>query len=167
MDSFDFKCMEICCTPPKIHILPAFGFAFNATNPQFATLGTPLSLPSTSPNPNITIPVIHDTISTGTGIEVQKNGIYQISYTLTISLDNIPTAPETGRFFLTLNTPNNIIPGSGIAVRSNTIGTGEIDVSSGVILINLNSNDLIQIVPIEIMGTIDIRAASLTVIQLG
>lgn len=167
MDSFNFKCMEIFCVPPKMHILPAFGFAFNATTPQLATLRTPLSLPSTSPNPNITIPVIHDTLSTGTGIRIQKPGIYQISYTLTISLDNIPTTSEASRFFLTLNKPNNIIPGSGIAVRSNIIGTGEVDISSGVILINLNPNDLIQIVPIEVTGTIDIRAAALTVIKLS
>ncbi|MBG9613641.1 hypothetical protein [Bacillus cereus] len=167
MASFDFKCMEILYSPLNTRILPSFGFAFNATNPQFATLGTPLSLPSTSPNPNITIPVIHDTTSTGSGIQIEKSGIYQISYTLTISLDNIPTTPETVRFFLTLNKPNNIIPGSGSAVRSNTISTGEIDVSSGVILINLNPNDLIQIVPVEVLGTVDVRAAALTVVQLG
>ena len=72
--------------------LPALGFAFNATSPQFATLFTPLLLPSTGPNPNITVPVINDTISTGTGIKIQVAGIYQISYTLTISLDNLPLA---------------------------------------------------------------------------
>ena len=74
--------------------LPALGFAFNATSPQFATLFTPLLLPSTGPNPNITVPVINDTISTGTGIKIQVAGIYQISYTLTISLDNVPLAPR-------------------------------------------------------------------------
>ncbi|KAB2451861.1 hypothetical protein F8160_03595 [Bacillus sp. CH126_4D] len=139
--------------------LPALGFAFNATSPQFATLFTPLLLPSTGPNPNITVPVINDTISTGTGI-------YQISYTLTISLDNVPVAPEAARFFLTLNSSTNIIAGSGTAVRSNIIGTGEVDVSSGVILINLNPGDLIQIVPVELIGTVDIRSAALTVAQI-
>lgn len=167
MVSSDFNCANMICAPHKSHTLPAFGFAFNATTPQFAVLETPLSLPSTSPNPNITIPIIHDTLSTGTGIRIQKTGIYQISYTLTISLNNIPVAPEASRFFLTLNTPNNIIPGSGTAVRSNVLGTGEVEVSSGVILINLNPDDLIQIVPIEAVGTVDIRAAALTVIQLG
>ena len=145
--------------------LPALGFAFNATSPQFATLFTPLLLPSTGPNPNITVPVINDTISTGTGIRIQLAGIYQISYTLTISLDNFPVAPEAARFFLTLNSSTNVISGSGTAVRSNIIGTGEVDISSGVILINLNPGDLIQIVPVEVIGTVDIRAA-LTVTQI-
>ncbi|TKI94351.1 exosporium protein ExsF, partial [Bacillus wiedmannii] len=53
------------------------------------------------------------------------------------------------------------------AVRSNVIGTGEVDVSSGVILINLNPGDLIQIVPVELIGTVDIRAAALTVAQIS
>ena len=97
--------------------LPALGFAFNATSPQFATLFTPLLLPSTGPNPNITVPVINDTISTGTGIRIQLAGIYQISYTLTISLDNFPVAPEAARFFLTLNSSTNVISGSGTAVK--------------------------------------------------
>ncbi|MCD4645357.1 hypothetical protein AR454_23720 [Bacillus mycoides] len=154
------------CEAQAASTLPALGFAFNATAPQFATLFTPLLLPSTSPNPNLTVPVINDTISVGTGIRIQIAGIYQISYTLTISLDNSPVAPEAARFFLTLNSPTNIIPGSGTAVRSNIIGTGEVDVSSGVILINLNPGDLIQIVPVEVIGTVDIRAAALTVAQL-
>ncbi|MED0884843.1 hypothetical protein EXW35_30155 (plasmid) [Bacillus mycoides] len=154
------------CVAQAASTLPALGFAFNATAPQFATLFTPLLLPSTSPNPNLTVPVINDTISVGTGIRIQIAGIYQISYTLTISLDNSPVAPEAARFFLTLNSPTNIIPGSGTAVRSNVIGTGEVDVSSGVILINLNPGDLIQIVPVEVIGTVDIRAAALTVAQI-
>ncbi|AJH16994.1 MULTISPECIES: exosporium protein ExsF [Bacillus] len=154
------------CEAQAASTLPALGFAFNATAPQFATLFTPLLLPSTSPNPNLTVPVINDTISVGTGIRIQIAGIYQISYTLTISLDNSPVAPEAARFFLTLNSPTNIIPGSGTAVRSNIIGTGEVDVSSGVILINLNPGDLIQIVPVEVIGTVDIRAAALTVAQI-
>ncbi|KEK22233.1 exosporium protein ExsF [Bacillus gaemokensis] len=159
--------VKICCEPKKVTQLPAFGFAFNATGPQFATLGVPLLLPSTNPNPNIPVPVINDTTSTGTGIRIEKAGIYQISYTLTISLDNFPAAPEAARFFLTLNTPDNIIPGSGTAVRSNVIGTGEVDVSSGVILINLNPGNLIQIVPVEVIGTVDVRAAALTVAQIA
>ncbi|EJR98760.1 exosporium protein ExsF [Bacillus mycoides] len=154
------------CEAQAASTLPALGFAFNATAPQFATLFTPLLLPSTNPNPNLTVPVINDTISVGTGIRIQIAGIYQISYTLTISLDNSPVAPEAARFFLTLNSPTNIIPGSGTAVRSNIIGTGEVDVSSGVILINLNPGDLIQIVPVEVIGTVDIRAAALTVAQI-
>ncbi|OSY08153.1 hypothetical protein BTJ48_03106 [Bacillus mycoides] len=154
------------CEAQAASTLPALGFAFNATAPQFATLFTPLLLPSTSPNPNLTVPVINDTISVGIGIRIQIAGIYQISYTLTISLDNSPVAPEAARFFLTLNSPTNIIPGSGTAVRSNIIGTGEVDVSSGVILINLNPGDLIQIVPVEVIGTVDIRAAALTVAQI-
>ncbi len=59
--------------------------------------------------------------------------------------------------FLTLNTLDNIIPGSGTAVRSNIVGTGEVDVSSGVILINLNPGNLIQIVPVEVIGSVDVR----------
>ncbi|MDR4174318.1 hypothetical protein FO522_32625, partial [Bacillus nitratireducens] len=70
------------------------------------------------------------------------------------------------RFFLTLNSSTNVIAGSGTAVRSNIIGTGEVDVSSGVILINLNPGDLIQIVPVEVIGTVDIRSAALTVAQI-
>ncbi|PEN89032.1 hypothetical protein CN553_22920 [Bacillus cereus] len=154
------------CEAQPSSTLPAFGFAFNATAPQFATLFTPLLLPSTSPNPNLTVPVVNATISGGTGISIQIAGIYQISYTLTVNLDNVPVAPESARFFLTLNSPTNIIPGSGTAVRSNVIGTGEVDVSSGIILINLNPGDLIQIVPVEVNGTVDIRAAALTVAQI-
>ena len=86
------------CEAQAPSTLPALGFAFNATSPQFATLFTPLLLPSTGPNPNITVPVINDTISTGTGIKIQVAGIYQISYTLTISLDNVPVAPEDTLF---------------------------------------------------------------------
>ncbi|PEZ22455.1 hypothetical protein CN345_28975, partial [Bacillus thuringiensis] len=45
--------------------------------------------------------------------------------------------------------------------------TGEVDISSGVILINLNPGNIIRIVPVELIGTVDIRAAALTVVQLG
>ncbi|EEK80072.1 Membrane spanning protein [Bacillus cereus R309803] len=106
-------------------------------------------------------------MSIGDGIRIQRAGIYQISYTLSLSLDNSNAIPEAGRFFLSLDTPQNIIPGSGTAVRSNVIGTGEVDVSSGIILINLNPDNLIQIVPVELIGTVDIRAAALTVTQIG
>lgn len=166
MLSSDCEFPTIDCEARPVHTLPAFGFAFNATSPHFASLFTPVLLPSVRPNPDITVPVINDTVSVGDGIRIQQTGIYQISYTLTISLDNIPTIPEFARFFLSLNTPSNIIPGSGTAVRSNVIGTGQIDVSSGVILINLNPGNLIQIVPVELSGTVDIRAAALTIIQL-
>ncbi|KXY69914.1 MULTISPECIES: exosporium protein ExsF [Bacillus] len=157
---------KINCKPNPASTLPAFGFAFNSNSPQFASLFTPLLLPSTSSNPNITAPVINDTVSVEDGIKIQRAGIYQISYTLTISLNNPTTTPETVRFFLSLNTPINIIPGSGTAVRSNVLGTGEVYVSSGVILINLNPGNLIRIVPVELSGIVDIRAAALTVIQL-
>ncbi|GMR65004.1 exosporium protein ExsF [Bacillus cereus] len=167
MYSSDCEFTKIDCEAKPASSLPAFGFAFNASAPQFASLFTPLLLPSVSPNPNITVPVINDTVSVGDGIRILRAGIYQISYTLTISLDNAPVAPEAGRFFLSLNTPANIIPGSGTAVRSNVIGTGEVDVSSGVILINLNPGDLVQIVPVELIGTVDIRAAALTVAQIS
>ncbi|MEK4413859.1 exosporium protein ExsF [Bacillus sp. FSL K6-0268] len=163
----DCECNEMNCEAYEASTLPAFGFAFNATSPQFASLFTPLALPSVSPNPNIPAPVIHDTVSVGDGIQIQRAGIYQISYTLTISLDNIPTAPGAGRFFLSLNTTNNVIAGSGTAIRSNVTGTGEVDISSGVILINLNPGNVIRIVPVELLGTVDIRAAALTVVQLG
>ena len=155
MFSSDCEFTKIDCEAKPASTLPAFGFAFNASAPQFASLFTPLLLPSVSPNPNIPVPVINDTVSVGDGIRILRAGIYQISYTLTISLDNVPTAPEAGRFFLSLGTPANII------------GTGEVDVSSGVILINLNPGDLIQIVPVELIGTVDIRAAALTVAQIS
>ena len=86
---------------------------------------------------------------------------------MTISLDNSNAIPEAARFFLSLDTPDNIIPGSGTAVRSNVIGTGEVDVSSGIILINLNPGNLIQIVPVQLLGSVDVRAAALTVVQIG
>lgn len=35
-----------------------------------------------------------------------------------------------------------------------------------LILINLNPGDLIQIVPVEVIGTVDIRSAALTVAQI-
>ncbi|EJS66594.1 hypothetical protein CN425_23995 [Bacillus cereus] len=146
--------------------LPAFGFAFNASAPQFASLFTPLLLPSVSPNPNISVPIINNTVNAGDGIQIQQTGIYQISYILTVSLENVPAPPNAARFFLTLGTPDNIIPGSGTAVQANIIGTGDAEISSGVILINLNPGDLIQIVPVELFGAVDIRAAALTVIQI-
>ncbi|MDG0949874.1 hypothetical protein [Bacillus paranthracis] len=164
---YDCACYKQNCGSTSAHNLPAFGFAFQAGEPQLAIVGTPLQIPSTGPNPNQTVPIVYDTVSIGTGIKVQRPGIYQISYTLTISLDNTPMIPEWVRFFLTLHTPTNIIPGSGTAIRSNVIGTGEVDVSSGIILINLSPGDLIQIVPVEIQGTADVRAAALTVLQIG
>ncbi|MEB9686080.1 hypothetical protein BK742_09055 [Bacillus thuringiensis serovar pingluonsis] len=165
--SDDCKTIKIDCEARVVNTLPAFGFAFNASTPQFAVLETPLLLPSINPNPDISVPVINDTVSTGTGIRIKKTGIYQISYSLTISLDNIPVVSEVTRFFLTIDTPNNIIPGSGTAVRSNVVGTGEVDISSTVILINLNSGNLIQIVPVEVAGKVDIRSAALTIVQIG
>ncbi|UNP77453.1 hypothetical protein MN033_04460 [Bacillus nitratireducens] len=165
--SEDYKFNRIDCKEKSASTLPAFGFAFNATAPQFASLFTPLLLPSTSPNPDIIVPVINDTISVGNGIKIQRIGIYQISYTLSICLSNSNAIPEAARFFLSLNTPQNIIPGSGTTVCSNVIGTGEVDVSSGIILINLNPGNFIQIVPIELQGSIDIRTAALTVAQIG
>lgn len=167
MFSSDCEFTNIDCEAKPASTLPAFGFAFNASAPQFASLFTPLLLPSVSPNPNITVPVVNDTVNVGDGIKIQQIGIYQISYTLSISLDNSNAVPEAGRFFLSLDTPNNIIPGSGTAVRSNVIGTGEVDISSGVILINLNPGNLIQIVPVELFGSVDVRAAALTVVQIG
>ncbi|PGT19008.1 exosporium protein ExsF [Bacillus cereus] len=167
MFSSDCEFTNIDCEAKPASTLPAFGFAFNASAPQFASLFTPLLLPSVSPNPNITVPVVNDTVSVGDGIKIQQIGIYQISYTLSISLDNSNAVPEAGRFFLSLDTPHNIIPGSGTAVRSNVIGTGEVDISSGVILINLNPGNLIQIVPVELFGSVDVRAAALTVVQIG
>ncbi|MBE7102820.1 hypothetical protein FT637_07100 [Bacillus cereus] len=167
VSSDDCKFKKIDCNAKAASTLPAFGFAFNATAPQFASLFTPLLLPSTSPNPDFTFPVINDTVSTGYGIKIHRTGIYQISYTLSISLNDPNVTPEFARFFLSLNTSQNIIPGSGTAIRSNVIGTGEVDISSGVILINLNSGNLIQIVPVQLQGSIDIRAAALTVLQIG
>ncbi|MCU4883803.1 hypothetical protein OCA14_15840 [Bacillus cereus] len=161
-----FSSNSECKTQVEI-ALPAFGFAFNATEPQSAALFAPLFLPSTNSNPDLNVPVINDTINTGTGIQIQKTGIYQINYSLTISLDNDPAAPEGARFFLALNSPTNLIPGSGTAVRSNVIGTGEVTVSSSAILINLNPGNLIQIVPAELIGTVDIRSAALTVAQIA
>ncbi|PKJ52618.1 hypothetical protein [Bacillus sp. SN10] len=165
--SDDCKAIKIDCEAREVDTLPAFGFAFNASTPQSAVLETPLLLPSINPNPNIPVPIINNAANTGAGIRIKKSGIYQISYSLTISLDNIPVVPEASRFFLTLDTPNNIIPGSGTAVRSNIIGTGEVDISSAVILINLNPGNLIQIVPVEVAGTVDIRSAALTIVQIG
>ncbi|MCQ6530326.1 exosporium protein ExsF [Bacillus mycoides] len=167
MCSSDCEFTKINCQAHGAYTLPAFGFAFNATAPQIATLFTPLLLPSASPNPTITVPILNATVSTGDGIRIENAGIYQISYTLTVSRDKNSVTLESGRFFLTLSTPDNIIPGSGTAVRSNIIGAGAVDVSSGVILINLNPGDLIQIVPVELIGTVDIRAAALTIVQIG
>ncbi|PEZ13638.1 hypothetical protein CN345_31775, partial [Bacillus thuringiensis] len=125
----DCECNEMNCEAYEASTLPAFGFAFHASSPQLASLFTPLLLPSVRPNPNIPVPVINDTVHVEDGIQILQAGIYQISYTLTISLDNIPTAPGAGRFFLSLNTPNNVIAGSGAAIRSNVVGTGEVDIS--------------------------------------
>ncbi|WP_459500776.1 hypothetical protein [Bacillus sp. C1] len=156
------------CPPFPAQAVKAFGFAFNASFPQFATLNTPLVLPSNNPNPDLPfVPVLNNVVSTGTGLRVQQTGVYQISYTLTVSLDNAPFPPEAARFFLTLDDPTNLIPGSGTAVRADIIGTGEVDVSSGVILINLVAGDLIEITPIEVIGTVDVRAAALTVLQIA
>ncbi|MED1554976.1 exosporium protein ExsF [Bacillus paramycoides] len=163
--SSDCEFTKIDCEAKPASTLTAFGFAFNAFAPQFASLFTPLLLPSTSPN--ITVPIINDTVSVGDGIKIQLPGIYQISYTLSISLDNSNAIPEADRFFLSLDTPHNTIPGSSTAVRSNVIGTGEADISSGVILINLNPSNFIQIVPVELFGSVDVRAAALTVVQIG
>ncbi|WP_212935731.1 hypothetical protein [Bacillus hominis] len=166
LSSDKYKFNKIDCNAKAVSTLPAFGFAFNALAPQFASLFTPLLLPSTSSNPDLNIPVINDTVSVGNGIKIQRAGIYQISYTLSINFNDLNVIPAAARFFLSLNTPQNVIPGSGTAVRSNVIGAGQVEVSSGSVLINLNPGNFIQIVPVELEGSVDIRAASLTVVQI-
>ncbi|MEH6890300.1 hypothetical protein V7024_11385 [Bacillus sp. JJ864] len=154
--------------------LPAFGIAFN-TEAQKVSANQPLSLPDNNSNPSVSIPVLLDVENTGVGLRVQRSGIYQLSYTLTVSLDNVP-APLEGResaiFFLTLNgtTLANAIAGSGTAVRTTFNSTGLIVVTSSVILTNLYIDDLIHIVPTDIddpLKTIDIRSANLTVTQIA
>ncbi|MFD0772260.1 hypothetical protein ACFQZ1_26525 [Bacillus sp. CGMCC 1.60114] len=153
---------------------PAFGIAFSASDTP-VSVGQPIPLPSNNTNPNVSVPVLLDVESTGHGLIVKRSGIYQLSYTLTVSLDNFPV-PSGGResatFFLTLNgtTLANSIPGSGTAIRTTFDGTGLVVVTSSVILINLYNNDLIQIVPTDIVDsadTIDVRSATLTVTQIA
>ncbi|MGG2093180.1 hypothetical protein AB1283_10765 [Bacillus sp. S13(2024)] len=153
---------------------PAFGIAFSASDTP-VSVDRPIPLPSNNTNPNVSIPVLLDVESTGHGLIVKRSGIYQLSYTLTVSLDNSSTPPdgrESATFFLTLNgtTLSNAIPGSGTAVRTTFDDTGLVVVTSTVILINLYKNDLIQIVPTEIAdsaGTVDVRSAALTVTQIA
>ncbi|CAG9612832.1 hypothetical protein BACCIP111899_02010 [Bacillus rhizoplanae] len=155
---------------------PAFGIAFSASDTP-VSIGQPIPLPSNNTNPNVSTPVLLDVVSTGHGLVVKRSGIYQLSYTLTVSLDNVPAPPdgsgrESATFFLTLNGTNvsNAIPGSGTAVRTTFNDTGLAVVTSSVVLINLTENDLIQIVPtniIDAINTVDIRAATLTVTQIA
>lgn len=138
----------------------ALGFAFSTVSQDLA-LFVPLSLPSEPSTGNSEI------VSTNTGLRIEKAGTYQISYTVTLLLPDTPGGKNSIRLFLTLNGPNNLVPGSGIAANSNVIGAKEVDVSSGVVLINLSPGDLIQITPVEIIGHPTASAASLTIAQIG
>lgn len=142
---------------------PAFGFAFSTVSQDLA-LFVPLSLPSENWNQDISLPVNSEIGLTNTGLRIQKAGIYQISYTVTLLL---PAAGHTVRLSLTLNTSSNIVPGSGVAARSTIIGVGEKDVSSGVVIINLSPGDLIQITPVEIIGHPTASAVELTIAQVS
>ncbi|PEA56129.1 hypothetical protein CON64_05760 [Bacillus pseudomycoides] len=149
---------------------PAFGIAFNTTTQDNVSENEALLLPNNNPNPSVSIPVLLDVESTGSGLRVKKTGIYQLSYTLTVSLDNISIPPvdrESVIFFLTLNNVSNTIPSSGTAVRADFGGTGLVVVTSSVILINLNKGDLIQLIPTNIVGTVDVRSATLTLAQIA
>ncbi|MGG2066650.1 hypothetical protein [Bacillus sp. S14(2024)] len=153
---------------------PAFGIAFSASDTP-VSVGQPIPLPSNATNPIVSTPVLLDVESTGHGLIVKRTGIYQLSYTLTVSLDNFPASPdgrESATFFLTLNgtAVSNSIPSSGTAVRTTFDDTGLVVVTSSVILINLYKNDLIQIVPTNLVDsadTVDVRSATLTVTQIA
>ena len=153
---------------------PAFGIAFSVSDTPVSA-GQPIPLPNNNTNPNVSTPVLFDVESTGHGLLVKRSGIYQLSYTLTVSLDNFPASPdgrESATFFLILNgtTVSHSIPGSGTAVRTTFDDTGLVIVTSSVILINLYQNDLIQIVPTDIVdsaSTVDVRSATLTVTQIA
>ncbi|ENQ3079600.1 hypothetical protein ACEOWG_002836 [Bacillus cereus] len=167
-----FSCCNFSSFPVKE--FPAFGIAFLAGDGPISE-GQPIPLPSNNTNPNVSVPVLLDVENNNpkNGLRVKRSGIYQLNYTLTVSLDNFPAPPdgrESATFFLTLNGTSNPIPGSGTAVRTTDTGTGLVIVTSSLILINLNKEDLIQIVPTEIAdvgGTVDVRAATLTVTQIA
>lgn len=162
------------CAPP-VKEFPAFGIALN-TEEQPISTGQALRLPNnnSNQNPNASIPILLDVESTEFGLRVKRNGVYQLSYTLTVSLDNMPPLSppnnlESAIFFLTLNDESvpNVIPGSGTAVRASSAGTGQAVVTSSIILINLNKEDLIQIVPSAVTGTVTAQAATLTAVQIA
>ncbi len=167
-----FSCCNFSSFPVKE--FPAFGIAFLAGDGPISE-GQPIPLPSNNPNPSVSIPVLLDVENNNpkNGLRVKRSGIYQLNYTLTVSLDNLPAPPdgrESATFFLTLNDVSNLIPGSGTAIRTTFNDTGLVVVTSNLILINLNKEDLIQIVPTEIAdvgGTVDVRAATLTVTQIA
>ncbi|MEV6558248.1 hypothetical protein AB0M22_21215 [Nocardia sp. NPDC051756] len=134
-------------------MLPASG-TVSSTDPQTLIPSTPLRLPDAGNASGIT-PV-------STGLRIEAPGTYRLSYTVKI-VPSDPAVPPTARLFLTLNTPDSAINGTTVSVHH---PTGQVEVASEVAMVTLAHGNLIQIVPLEVIGQLCVAAATLTVEQL-
>ncbi|MBG9577965.1 hypothetical protein ABE42_01685 [Bacillus thuringiensis] len=157
------------CIPFPAEKINAFGISFTDEFPQTSTSGVPLLLTDSDTNPNFPgIPMLQNVENTGNGLRILEAGIYYISYSITASL---PFPSSTARFFVILNNnPLNIIRGSGTAGRSDSLGTGDVQVFASDTITMLNVGDVVQLVPEDPLnptGTVDVRSGLLKVFKLA
>ncbi|MBJ8025533.1 hypothetical protein [Bacillus cereus] len=142
----------------------SFGFVFNDSFPQYVFKNEPLFLPDDTPNLNSPTPVLNNLLSTGTGFKIIKTASYQISYSLSVNLNNSSESLEKLVFSLLLN--NSSISESLTTVCITNASINELYVVSDTIIVNLTEGDLIQITPIEINEPIEVTTAALTIIEI-
>ncbi|MDC2863935.1 hypothetical protein [Bacillus sp. BP-3] len=82
------SCYNFIALPVKE--FPAFGIAFLAGDEPISE-SQPIPLPSNNPNSNVSIPVLLDVENNNPKnvLRVKTSEIYQLNYTLTISLDHL------------------------------------------------------------------------------
>ena len=107
---------------------------------------------------------MNNVLNTGTGFKIIKTASYQISYLLSVNLNDYPESLEKLVFSLLLN--DSSIPESLTTVHVTNTSIKEIYVVSDIIIVNLTERDLIQITPIEINGPIEVTTAALTIIEI-
>ncbi|PGV61660.1 hypothetical protein COD94_19005 [Bacillus cereus] len=141
----------------------SFGFVFNDSFSQYVFKNEPLFLPDDTPNLNFPVPVLNNVLSTGTGFKIIKTASYQVSYSLSVNLNNCADLLDKLVFSLLLN--DSSISESLTTVHITNTSINEIHVVSDIIIVNLTEGDLIQITPIEINGPIEVTTAALTIIE--
>ncbi|HDR4422855.1 TPA: hypothetical protein QCU60_004343 [Bacillus cereus] len=142
----------------------SFGFIFNDSFPQYVVENEPLLLPDDTPNLNSPVPILNNVLSIGTGFKIIKTATYQISYSLSVNFKNRSESLDKLVFALLLN--DSLISESLFTVHVSNTNINEIDIVNKTIVANLTASDLLQIMPIEINGTIEVTTASLTILEI-